>query len=200
MPRPDARAERVPQIIQAAMIVFARSGLAQARMEDIAQEAGLSKATLYLYFASKDDLIVAILQSFFDQGSAELSALLAADGPAADRLAAWARGRLREIQGQAAFLSIGFEFHAVAARQDATRQVLQRYYHQYRASIAALIQQGVERGELQPTDAQELAVAIMGVCEGLHALWMLDSAALDLAGVGERAVRALLGRAASAAT
>jgi AcrR family transcriptional regulator len=186
------RAERIPQIIQAAMIVFARNGFAQTRMEDIAQEASLSKATLYLYFASKEEVIAAILQTFFDQGFAELTALRETDSPVANKLVDWTRRRMREMQEQAAFLSIGFEFHAVAARHEATRHVVQRYYHQYRTSVAALIQQGMDRGEFHSADAHELAIAILSVYEGLTVLWMLDPAAIDLVGVAERTVQALL--------
>lgn len=193
MPRPDMRAERIPQIIQAAMNVFARNGFAQTRMEDIAQEAGLSKATLYLYCASKEDLIATILQAFFEEGFTKLSALLASDGSASNSLMVWTRQRMQEMQENAAFLSIGFEFYAVAARQKATRQMLQRHYHQHCASIAALLQKGIEQGELQAIDVQEMAIAIVSIYEGVTVLWMLDSGGFDLVGVAERAVQALLG-------
>ena len=49
-PRPDVSEERRNQILEAAMAVFARQGFEQARMDDIAQEVGLSKGALYLYF------------------------------------------------------------------------------------------------------------------------------------------------------
>ena len=192
MPRPDMRAERIPQIIQAATIVFARKGFAQTRMEDIAQAAGLSKATLYLYFASKEDVIDAILQTFFEHGFTELTALALSNRSVAKSLITWTRQRMQEMQEHAAFLSIGFEFHAVAARHEATRQVLQRYYHQYAASIAALIQSGIEQGEFHTTDAQEMAIVIISVYEGLTVLWMLDSVIFDLVGLAERTVQTLL--------
>ena len=67
-PRPDRRAERIPQILEAARAVFARSGFAQSRMDEIAREAGLSKAAIYLYFPGKDELISALLQQYFAGG------------------------------------------------------------------------------------------------------------------------------------
>jgi AcrR family transcriptional regulator len=66
-PRPDVSEERRNQILEAAMAVFARQGFEQARMDDIAQQVGLSKGTLYLYFKSKDAIISAILQFFIAQ-------------------------------------------------------------------------------------------------------------------------------------
>jgi hypothetical protein len=47
-PRPDRRAERLPQILAATRTVFARSSFAEVRMEGIAQAASLSKAAIYL--------------------------------------------------------------------------------------------------------------------------------------------------------
>lgn len=49
-------ADRPEEILAAALQVFAERGLAGARMEDIASEAGISKGTLYLYFSSKEEL------------------------------------------------------------------------------------------------------------------------------------------------
>ncbi len=61
-PRPDVSEERRTQILEAAMAVFARQGFDKARMDDIAQQARLSKGALYLYYKSKDAIISAILQ------------------------------------------------------------------------------------------------------------------------------------------
>jgi AcrR family transcriptional regulator len=54
--------DRISEIIRAAARIFARSGYRQAQMEDIASEAGVSKATLYLYFPGKLQLFHYILE------------------------------------------------------------------------------------------------------------------------------------------
>lgn len=58
--RPFARPE---EILRAALAEFARAGYARARLGDIARRAGVSKATLYLYFDSKQTLFQALAQS-----------------------------------------------------------------------------------------------------------------------------------------
>jgi len=50
---PEAKSERREQLLDAALDSFFKQGFAAARMEDIARRAGVSKGTLYLYFASK---------------------------------------------------------------------------------------------------------------------------------------------------
>jgi AcrR family transcriptional regulator len=51
--RPEDRPE---QIIKAALAVFGECGLANARLQDIAERAGVSKGTIYLYFPNKEEL------------------------------------------------------------------------------------------------------------------------------------------------
>lgn len=58
--REREKQERREAILAAASNVFLERGVSGATMEDIAREAELSKGTLYLYFASKDELFLAI--------------------------------------------------------------------------------------------------------------------------------------------
>ena len=57
------RTARIDLILSAATRVFARSGYHQASMDLIAEEAELGKSTLYYYYKSKDELLLAILSS-----------------------------------------------------------------------------------------------------------------------------------------
>jgi len=50
--------ERFPEVIGAAVRVFARDGYRSAHMSDVAREAGLSEAALYRYVGGKEDLFV----------------------------------------------------------------------------------------------------------------------------------------------
>jgi len=66
--------ERPKQILDAALAVFAERGLAAARLEDIAKLAGVSKGTIYLYFANKEELFRGVVRStvieFIERGEA----------------------------------------------------------------------------------------------------------------------------------
>jgi AcrR family transcriptional regulator len=53
------------RLLTAAREVFARVGLSEATVEEIARRAGLSKGAFYLHFKSKDALIVAVADHFF---------------------------------------------------------------------------------------------------------------------------------------
>ena len=70
--------ERPKQILDAALAVFAERGLAAARLEDIAKRAGVSKGTIYLYFANKEELFRGVVRgtviSFIERGEAYFEA------------------------------------------------------------------------------------------------------------------------------
>jgi AcrR family transcriptional regulator len=55
--------EREEAILKAALDVFSEHGFAAARLEDVAQRAGVAKGTLYLYFPDKETLFERMLQS-----------------------------------------------------------------------------------------------------------------------------------------
>ena len=57
--RKDARPE---EITAAALELFTERGYAATRLEDVAARAGISKGTLYLYFANKEELFKAVVR------------------------------------------------------------------------------------------------------------------------------------------
>lgn len=192
MPRPSVRSERVPQILQAATAVFARNGIAQTRVEDIALEAQLSKASLYLYFASKDEIVEALLQQFFQASFVELQRLVQGKQTVRQRLIKWSRGWAAQVQHNTDLLSISFEFQSAAVRQNSTRAVMKHYYQQYQIYLMQLIEQGSASGEFRAVQAQPVATALAAMLEGLLVLWMLDSTNLDLARAAEQSIETLL--------
>lgn len=65
---PEPRWRRLPeerphQIMEAALEVFGEHGIRGARLEDIARRAGVSKGTIYLYFANKEELFREVVRS-----------------------------------------------------------------------------------------------------------------------------------------
>ncbi|MGZ3610727.1 MAG: TetR/AcrR family transcriptional regulator, partial [Ktedonobacteraceae bacterium] len=55
--------DRRDQIIDAAMLVFARKGFIRATNKDIAREAGITSGLIYYYFESKEDLLKTIIET-----------------------------------------------------------------------------------------------------------------------------------------
>ena len=54
---------RPDEIVDAALVVFAEKGFAAAKLDDISRRAGISKATLYLYFDTKEEIFRAVART-----------------------------------------------------------------------------------------------------------------------------------------
>lgn len=81
--RPTATRER---ILAAAFERFSRYGFRRTSMEDIAGEAGVSRAALYLQFSNKEEIFRSLSQDLHDQSHHRAMAALSAEAPLADRL------------------------------------------------------------------------------------------------------------------
>jgi len=79
---------RIEQVAEAALRLFARYGYKRTSMDDIAREAGVARATLYLHFKGKDDVFRAMLAGLGGQVETRCREALATPGPFAQRLAA----------------------------------------------------------------------------------------------------------------
>ena len=61
------------QILEAAVRVFARQGFHQSTVAQIAKDAGVADGTIYLYFKSKDDLLISLFESRMERVIAHLT-------------------------------------------------------------------------------------------------------------------------------
>jgi AcrR family transcriptional regulator len=146
VPSEDLSEERQKQILEAAITEFARHGFHATRMEDIARASGLSKGAVYLYYKSKDAIITALLRTLFAWELRGARAIVDTEGSATDRLLAMTRMFADELDRMVVAMPILLEFYAVAFRQSTVRDYLSQMYEDFRSPLAALIQQGIDRG------------------------------------------------------
>jgi len=82
MPEPDKH----QQIIDAAVRVFARNGYYNSRVSDIAKEAGIASGTIYLYFKTKDEILVTLFREKMAEFVATVRKAIAAEPDAVVKL------------------------------------------------------------------------------------------------------------------
>ncbi len=173
-PRPNVSDERKSQIIGAAEDVFTKKGFNEARMDDIAEETGLSKGTLYLYFKSKDDLIIAILDRMFQREFKQLENLDQDGRTAVETIEKLTALLIKDILGFMRLVPIVYEFLALAFRNKYVQAALKKYINRYIDILVPIIQRGIESGEFRPVDAREVAIAMGAMIEGTLLLWVYD--------------------------
>lgn len=93
--------EKTDQILDASLAVFCRYGFSKTTMKDLAEAAGISRASLYLHFSNKEDLFRAGSQRAHVTVMVDVDAMLKTDGPVIERIdramTAYLQGLMEEI-------------------------------------------------------------------------------------------------------
>src|SRR5688572_10028871 len=152
------KADKREAILRAAIDVFAEKGFFNAQVADVARAAGVAAGTVYLYFRSKDDLLVSVFDKTMRDGLAE--AKHAAQGVAdpAERLRTLARLHLQRL-GRDRSLAIVFQVElrqSVKFMERFSSSLFGDYLGEIRAAIADGQQQGRFRGDVSATTAAKM--------------------------------------------
>jgi AcrR family transcriptional regulator len=152
-------------ILQATFRQLVEVGYASLSVEAVAAAAGVAKTTLYRRYPTKRDLVIAALES----GTAFVAPLDAADTQAA--LAAFIRQAIAAMVDSGAIRILGSLLVEERREPELLDVFRKRLLEPRRALVVAMIQRGVERGELR-RDVDPLIVTemIAGAIFGHHAI------------------------------
>lgn len=117
-PRTKPPEVRRAELLDAAEQVIVERGLGAVRLEDVTRRAGVAIGTLYLYFKSKDDVVVALRERFMERLVERQAAAVAAvpAGDWAGRLEAWIVEAVRSYVAEAELHDVLFDHTPVSAR------------------------------------------------------------------------------------
>ena len=151
-------------ILQAALIEFAREGLAGARMDAIAKAAGVNKALLYYYFNDKEALYGAILDRFFEKLAERVITVCHRPGTAGERFLSYVRTHFDSIAESPYHASIFMSELMAANRGGPTHldRIFGCYMQPIAASIVNLLQTGIRDREFRPVDPYQFMPSVIG--------------------------------------
>ena len=158
-------------IMRSATQVFCEKGLHQAKVEEIAQRAGIAKGTIYLYFASKEEIFRSVLHTHVDELLAAIKAIVGSEITPEEKLLAFARLQLREIS-----LLVRIAYSAVSPEliNEPMYKEMLVIQKRIQSQIAAILTEGVEQGVFRQIDAMHAAFCFQGILR-IH----LESALLE---------------------
>src|SRR3954466_13260928 len=163
--------ERPSQILDAALDEFAARGMAAARLEDIARRAGVSKATIYLYFPNKEALFREVVQqtvvSQIQSGERDFET---ATGSATESFVRHMRRHWAFISSPK-FAPIFRLVHAELSQYpDLARFYADEVVTRGHRLIAAIIKRGIDQKEFREVDPL-VAARMVSAPFVLHGLW-----------------------------
>lgn len=157
-------AARRRAIVAAAWEVFKLNGFERTTMSEISEKVGGSKATLYNYFSSKEDLFAAALAQAIKDRADRVLKSMEHDGDLADRLVSFARGYL-ESRLAPEMIAADRVMIAEADRSDLSLRLRSEFILPEWARLAAAIRQEMKAGHLRPLDPYQTAMHFRGVIE-----------------------------------
>jgi len=177
--QPAAAGDKRELILKAATKVFAQNGFFNSQVADVARVAGVAAGTVYLYFRSKDDLLVSIFERSMREALEEGRA--ATDGVAdpAERLRRIAHMHLGRL-GRDKNLAVVFQVElrqSVKFMERFSETFLQDYFKLIRQAIADGQQGGAFRKDISATTATKI---FFGALDEMATNWVLSHRKYDL--------------------
>src|SRR5690348_14029875 len=146
-------------ILDAARTVFSRKGYAETAVDDVAEEAGIAKGTLYLYFKSKEQLYLAALASDIRQMAAEARKEMEQAAGFRDKLRAFLRVRLQFSATHEDFLRIYLaEYGSMFVKAPPSREMCQILRENMR-DMTRVVEAAIANREIRPLPAGAVAGA-----------------------------------------
>lgn len=175
-PRKVDRAARRSELVAAATGLFAERGVTGTSVADIVRAAGVAQGTFYLYFETKDEVILAVVEEIAERMLAAVSTELGrADLDPAERLTGFAR-TLAALSRDSSLTDVADFIH-----RPENQRLHDRLTEHFLPRLAPLIEQtildGVADGSFDVEDARAAAWFVLG---GLRSIELAGTPLADM--------------------
>lgn len=154
------------------MRVISRKGMAAATMQEIAEEAGVAKGTIYLYFRDRDELVEKTFESAMSELMVEIDEALEQNIPIELKLRAVTTAQLAFFAKNREFFRLYLSMRmpeGTPTQQRRQKKICQPQYRNRVQKLADVLAEAMDAGEIERVDAYRLALFII---EGSIAILM----------------------------
>ncbi|GAC1461863.1 MAG: hypothetical protein PVSMB4_20330 [Ktedonobacterales bacterium] len=160
--RERQRQEREALILRAAEELFLERGYHDTSIEDIAARVGIAKGTVYLHFASKEDLMLALFERGIRSFASALDAILTSHGTPQSKLTAIIEQTYGSmLGGRAQLFTTVFRSPELLARMQEQRNLMHELWEQPMRRLTALLDEGKAAGEFDPSIPTPLMLTLL---------------------------------------
>ncbi len=170
----NSQSDKRVRILAAAETVFAERGFFNAKVSQIAQEAGVADGTIYLYFKSKDDVLISLFENRMAQVCAQMIENVAAAETPTQKLESFIHTHLHMVEEHpnlAEVLTVELRQSAKFMKGHPNPQ-----FGEYLKILATIIADGQVAGAFDSdVPAQIAARGIFGMVDELALAWLLGA-------------------------
>ena len=156
---------RKKSILDGALKVFKVHGIEKTTMDEIATESGFGKATLYYYFASKDEVFIAIMEEGWKQLWEAIESKIVEELSPRKKFMGIIKEMANIVRSDRNLY--GFLFTAPNHIQDESKQIWKTYQERLYAILKSIIEEGIKKKEFINLNPGMLMKAIGGLFHGL---------------------------------
>jgi len=159
------------QILIVAENLFSKRGYDGVSMQQIASDAGISKANIYHHFKSKDLLYLAVLKYALQDMNELLAELQHIDGTATEQLTHFSIEHLKHINAKSSISRLILR-EMIDGDSSRGQELAEQVFSEYFSLLRSLLCKGQERGEIRcDIDPDHMAAALAGLNVFLFQSW-----------------------------
>lgn len=182
----DARgSDKRERILAAAERIFARHGFFAAKVSDVAKEAGVADGTIYLYFKSKDDLLISLFERRMQQVNDTLREAIAQVTSPREQLRAFIRAYMQLVHDEPS----AAEVLTIELRQSSKfmKEYENPQFADFLRMLGGIIAAAQDKGELDDAIPAHVAARMtFGMLDELALAWVLAKQPFGAGGAGAR--------------
>ncbi len=151
---------RCQAIREAAMRVVSRKGYDHVTVQDIADEAGIAKGTVYLYFRSREDVLEKTMSISFEEFHILIRDAIGRGGTFRECVEQVVKAQLHYFEQQQEFFRL---YLAMAEPLGERRLRKHASYRTHIAQLVTMVEAAAEKGEVRDAPAERIAIALASV-------------------------------------
>ncbi len=170
----NKKPEKYRHILEAAIRVFARKGFFQAKVSEIAREAGVADGTIYLYFQNKDDILINLFEEEMKKVIDNVKNEIDKETDPLEKIRCFARAHLSLIESNKDLA----EIIQVELRQSTKfmKEYRNEKFFEYLNLIGDVVREGQAKGvirkDIEPGIVKR---ALFGALDEMSRFWVLSS-------------------------
>ena len=165
------------EIVKAGLRAFANKGYAAARLEDVAEEAGVTRGAIYWHFENKEDLYIQLMEQTLERYKRQVHRALEIEGSPLTKIRTLLRDLFVMLEDDEDYRAAYTTFLFRPTQTSETRDQLDRVFAfmgELGRTLRTLIQEGIEVGEVDPsTDPFVASVALVSYINGVELSWLV---------------------------
>lgn len=161
-------------LIRCAYRVMGEKGMNRLSLQDVADEAGVSKAILPYYFASKENLMLLTMRWVLTRVAKRIRRAVSETDGAESKVGAMLDAIFIDPDSNRNFYLVFFDFIGYAARSDRFGDVGATFQEVMGGLYAEIISAGRDEGTFTVSDTREAATVVRAILDGLFTQWLLE--------------------------